>query len=115
MPNTFIKYADYPDVKERQSFTATAYFRNNSDAAEAPTTVEYRIDDLTSNSEILTWTTVTAASEVSITIKANENRILGDSNQYEVRQLTVAADRDTDNETRDTYQWRVENIQGYTG
>lgn len=114
MTDTFIKVPD-PDIKERSSFTATAYFRDSSDAADTPSTVHYRIDDLTTASEILGWTSVTPGASVSITIKSSENRIIGDSNHYEMRQLTVAADKDTDNETRDTVMWNVRNIQGFTG
>ena len=113
MTDTFIQHP-IPRHKERSSFTATAYFRDSSDAAEAPSTVHYRIDDLTTAAVVLDWTTITAAVSVNILIKSEYNKIIADSNSYEVRQLTVSADKGTDNETRDTVQWQVENIDGFT-
>ncbi|MCP5019814.1 MAG: hypothetical protein GY938_31690 [Ketobacter sp.] len=112
MTDTFIKLPD-PWVKERSSSTATAYFRDSSDAAEAPTTVHYRIDDLTTGTAVKDWTSATAAVSVAISITSAENQIYDSSNERERRQITVAADKDTDTETRDTAVWIVNNIGGF--
>jgi hypothetical protein len=64
-----------PNVKERNSITLTAYFRDSSNAASAPTTAH--------------------------------------SNERERRILTVSADKGTDTETRDTFQWYIENIGAF--
>ena len=112
MPDTFIKLGN-TNIKERNSISVTAYFRNSSDAATAPTTVHYRIDDITTNTEILTWTAVSAAASVSITVKSAENKIVQQSNKRERRQITVSADKGTTTETRDTAEWYIENIGGF--
>lgn len=112
MTDTFIKLPA-PSYKERNSFTATAYFRNSSDAASAPSTVHYRIDDLTTNTAITAWTAATPGTSVNISITPNENRIIDHSDVWERRQLTVSADKGTTSETRDTVEWFVENIRGW--
>ncbi len=112
MPNTFIKFPD-PYHKERSSITIAANFRNASDAAEAPTTVHYRIDNLSTGDNIVAWASVSASASVSITVKAGENIIKNEGNRRERYQITVAADKDTDDETRDVAFWICENIEGF--
>ena len=111
MTDTYVKTPN-PRIKERSSHTITAYFRS-AGAASAPATIHYRIDDLTTKTLITDWTSVSAAASVSITVKSSENRIISDSDKFERRQITVAADKGTDNETRDTAEWRIENIGGF--
>ena len=112
MADTFIKLPA-PSYKERNAFTATAYFRDSSDAASAPTTIDYRIDDLTTNTAITAWTSATPGTSVSISVTPTENRIIGQRNTWERRQLTVSADKGTSTETRDTVEWRVINIGSF--
>ena len=112
MTDTFIKLSN-TSAKERNSITVTAYFRDSSNAAEAPTTIHYRIDDLTTKTAITGWTSVTPAVSAAIVITSAENRIIGQGNKRERRQITVSADKGTTTETRDTAEWFVENIGGF--
>ena len=112
MPNTFVRTIT-PYVKERNSITLTAYFRDSSNAASAPTTAHYRIDDITTETAITAWTSLTPGASIDITIKSAENRIIDQSNERERRQITVSADKGTTTETRDTYQYFIENIGAY--
>ena len=108
---THIKITD-TNIAERSSIPVTAYFRD-SGAASAPSTVHYRIDNLTTHTNITGWTSVTPGVSVDITIKSAENRIIGQSNVRERRQITVSADKGTTTETRDTAEWFVNNIGGW--
>ena len=110
--SVFIKITD-TNIKERNSIPVTAYFRNASNAAEAPTTVHYRIDDITTATKVTDWTSVSAAASVTITVKSDENRIIAQGDARERRQITISADKDTTTETRDTAEWFIENIMGY--
>ena len=112
MPDTFIKLGQ-TNVKERNSIAVTAYFRDSSNAASAPTTVSYRIDDITTTTEILTWTSVTTGTSVSITVKSAENKIVNQGDKRERRQITVSADKGTTTETRSSAEWFIENIGGF--
>lgn len=99
--------------KEGSAFTAKARFRNRSDAsADTPSTVKYRVDCLTTCTQLADWTTVSAASEVSISITATHNAIQDDCNAYEIKQLTVASDFEAADQCRETIEWRVENLYG---
>ena len=111
MVDTYIA-VDKTTVKERSSFTATSHFRAE-DAAQAPTTAEYRIDCLDTGEAIQGWTSLTAATRISIPVTSENNRIVDNWHSKERRQLTVSADRGTATETRDTIQWQVENIRGF--
>ena len=112
MTDTFIRLPE-PRVHERSSFTATAYFRDGT-AADTPTTVHYRIDDITTGTAVVDWTSVTPGTSVSISVTSDENRIIGQANYRERRQLVVSADKGTSTETRDVVQYFVENTRGFT-
>ena len=112
MQSTFIKLGE-TFVKERNSITVTAYFRDKSNAADTPATVHYRIDDITTTTKITDWTTVTPGTSVAIVVKSNENRIVNQGDQRERRQITVSSDKGTTTETRDTKEWFIENIGGF--
>ena len=113
MPDTYVRVSK-PITDERNSITATAYFRDG-DSASAPTTASYRVDCLTTGTNIEGWTTLTPATEISIAIVSNSNRIVSNSNRFEKKQLTVAANRGETTETRDTVVWKVKNIRGFEG
>lgn len=112
MTDVFIKLPN-PEYHERSSFTATVYFRNSSDAAEAPTTVDYRIDGLTTDTAITGWTSVTPATSVSISVTPTENRVINNRNRLERRQITVSANRGLSTETRDIVMYKVINNRGW--
>ena len=112
MTDTFIKLP-HPIVKERNSITVTAYFRDAANAAEAPSTIHYRIDDLTTNTAVKAWTSVSAASSAAIVVLSAENRIVHNGNKTERRQITVSADKGTTTETRDTAEWFIDNIGAF--
>lgn len=98
---------------EGSSFVATAYFRDRAtSAADAPSTVKYRIDCLTTGRQVVDWTTASAAASVAISITATHNAILNDCNAYETKQLTVAGDFEAADQSKGTYTWRVENLYG---
>ena len=112
MTDVFIS-APMARFKEGSSFTATAHFRDSSNAAEVPTTSSYRIDCLTTGKEITDWTSLTPAVSNSIAITATENAIQNQTNTTEKKQLTVAANPDGATQVRDTIEWKVVNIAFY--
>lgn len=99
--------------EEGSGFTAVASFRDRATAAaDTPATVKYRLDCLTTGQTILDWTTVSPGSSVSIPITGAQNNILDDSNDYEIKQLTVESDVGSSDQCRGRKTWRVENIYG---
>lgn len=98
---------------EGTNFTVTVNFRNRSGiAAATPTTVHYRVDDITGRQMITDWTSVSAASSVDIDITPTENAINGDSNAIERRQLLVKADSGLSTQAIGRGIWQIENLQG---
>lgn len=105
---------------EKSSFTATAYFRTRSTGAAAtPTTVHYRIDNLSTRNEVKDWTSVSPGTTASITVSASDNAIEGGSFEqalprWQTMQLTVAIDKDLSTQVTASKTWRVKNLLGVT-
>ncbi|HEX7114975.1 MAG TPA: hypothetical protein VF193_07570 [Steroidobacter sp.] len=103
-----------PRVQEGSAFTATAYFRDRAtSAASAPSTVKYRIDNLTTGDVEQDWTSVSAGASVSISVTATHNAIRSPCNTVELKQLTVAANPDTETQVRQSIVYEVANIRGF--
>ncbi len=102
-------------VNEKSNFTATVNFRDRATkAASTPTTIQYRIDDLTTRIEITDWTTVSAASSITIAITPTENAIQDNSSRLERRQLLVKADDGLSTQAIGQKQWQIVNYFGIT-
>lgn len=100
-----------PEFPERSSFVSTVYFRDGN-TATTPSAVKYRIDCLTTGENLKAWTSLTPGASINITVTASENAIQAQSNNKEKKQITVAAEPDTDGETRDYVTWKTKNIRG---
>ena len=100
-------------VNERSSSQITATFLNASKVATAPTSARYRIDDLTNRErEILDWTTIaTPTATETVTITAEQNRIVSEQNVRELRQITVEA-TSGGQPFREAYQYEIVNLIG---
>jgi len=104
-----------PEINERSAFRVTTYHRDASDAAATPSTIHYRIDCLSTSTDILGWTAVGSPSTSNtLSIKSSENRIIDDANAREVKQLTVSVDKGTNDETRAVVTWRTVNTKRVT-
>lgn len=100
-------------INERSQAIATVRFRTRSSAAAStPTTVHYKLSNLQTREIITDWTSVSAAAEVTVTIKAGENKIRDNTHTMERMELLVAADKGLDTESigRKTYQ--IMNVYG---
>jgi len=109
--NTYVKPLGL-EYFEKSAVTVGANFRSGG-AAAVPTTVHYRVDNLTTKTNIVDWTSVTPAASVSISITPAQNTITSNCNPWERRQVTFAADKDTATETRDIVEYKLMNIGGF--
>lgn len=99
--------------QEGSAFTASVDFRTRSTgAASTPTTIHYRLDCVTTQRELLAWTSVSAASSVSLAITGAQNAIQSDCNDYEWKQLTVKVDDGLSTQHVDVKKWRIGNLYG---
>ena len=79
------------NVNEGSTAWLTVTFLDKNKEPEAPTTIFYRIDCLTTATAIKAETPVTpAASSVEIELTVMDNRIVKQSNKYEKRLVTVS-------------------------
>lgn len=101
-------------VNERDAITATATRRNTSGELVAPTTLDWRIDCLTTGEAVQGWTTVAApAAEQTIAVAGALNAIRDDGNAYEDKQLTLRYDSGLSTQHHEHQVWRVRNVAGY--
>lgn len=102
--------------RENSSFSATAKFIIRSTATmAAPTTVEYKIYNISSNEVIRDWTTIASAASVTIDITSADNAIRDDRNEYERMALLVAADRGLTTEANELADYWLTNVEGVSG
>ena len=100
-----------PVVLEGDYFEATIYYRA-SGSASANSSLEYRIDCMTTGTEIKDWTPATSATATGayvFAVDSTPNRIIDRSNANEKRLITVVADRGTGFSPRDNIEYIVNN------
>lgn len=101
-------------VPEGCAFTATAYMRDRATAAaSAPSTLKYRLDNLTTGENVLDWTTATAATSVSIAVTATQNAIRDECNKVEKMELTVSANHGLATQVRQSVQYMIANNRAF--
>lgn len=97
-------------VQEGDSFPVSAYFRDRSTAeADAPDTVDFRVDCLTTGRVVVDWTAAAAGDSTSILMQSDYSAILNRSNSTEQKQLTVRANRGTSSQVSERKIWIVRN------
>lgn len=101
-------------VREGSAFTATAYFRDRATAAaSAPTSIKYRLDNLTTLETVLDWTTATPGTTLSIALTASQNAIRQECNASEKMELTVSADHELATQVRQSVQYTIANNRAF--
>lgn len=99
---------------ERTQVPVTARVRTRSTALAAiPTTIEYKVYNLSTKEVIKDWTSVTAAAEISFTISAIINTIRDKSHASERLDVMVSADRGLSTEAVGRAQYKLINLAGH--
>jgi len=75
-----------------------------------PTNARYRLDDLDSRRELVAWTSLTAATEMTITIPAASNAIIAVNRKRERKVLTVEIDDGLASGHHSEYIYWVKNL-----
>jgi hypothetical protein len=101
-------------VNEGSADVWEAKFYDPSDNAITPTTVHYRLRDLTNCRLIRDWTAVTAAQTVEIPITATENAIYSACTGQQENCLTVMANKDTALQRAVEERYVIRNLQGFS-
>ena len=96
---------------EKSQITITARAINKDGVLFTPTNARYRVDDLTSRNELVAWTSLTAATSMTITLAASVNAIIDSSKKFEVQVLTVETDHGLSSAHPEEYKYRVKNLE----
>ena len=100
------------NVNEEGTLYVTVKFYDTNDTLFTPASADYRVDCLSSGSEIRNWTALTPATSVSIPLTGDDNRIVDGRHSREMRQLVVRYTDGSGNEQKSQAQYRVDNLQG---
>jgi hypothetical protein len=78
-----------PAFLEYDSCLVNASFVDIAGNSLVPASLEYRIDDIVSGTQILTWTTLTPAAVVQIIATSAQNALISNSLCHETHQVLV--------------------------
>lgn len=100
-----------PEVNEKSTAYVEATFRDKDGTNAAPTGARYRIDCLTTNTQVKDWTTISSPVAVEeITVKPSENAIISSGNAQEVKRVTVEGTYGVDDSVYEQYDITVLNL-----
>ena len=84
-------------VNELSKATFTARPIDDTGVAFTPTTTRYRLDDKTSQTELVAWTDLTVSTAMDIAIPATVHAMVDSNIKLETKVLTVETDYSTSN------------------
>jgi hypothetical protein len=99
--------------EESTAFLSIGFYDKNNNLT-TPSSVKYRLDCLTNNSEIRGWTGIAPASSVEITLDSTDNSIIDQGNFTEIRLVTIEAYYGVSDKLTETYQYLVKNLRKIT-
>ena len=99
--------------EESTAFLGVSFYDKN-DELTTPTSVTYRVDCLTNNSELRDWTGVAPQSQIEITLDTSDNVIIDQGNFTEIRLVTIEAYYGVADKLTTTYQYLVKNLRKIT-
>ncbi len=95
---------------ERTSLRVTARLRSGRDPV-SPTTLHYKLMNLSRNETLIDWTAVTPPSaDVEIDIDA---RLLNVTRNEEKFEITIVGDKDTDEQVTNDLAWVLQNRRAF--
>jgi hypothetical protein len=99
-------------INENTALTLTISFADDTGAEIIPATAEYRLDDVSSGAEILTWTSITpSTAALDIIITEAQNAILDSTREREKKRLTARFTYGADNKQATAeYIYAVRNL-----
>ena len=100
-------------VNEKSQIFITATHLDKAGDPTTPTSLRYRIDDVSSGAVILDWTSIAITSPGTsheITVTAAQNAILNTLNSSEQKILTLETTSFSD-VRNDVFRWNVVNMQ----
>jgi hypothetical protein len=101
-----------PVVNEKSTAYLSAEFLNKADGQDAPASISYRIDCLTSGQEVKGDTPVTPPNGiVEIPLSPGDTAIINTTEDYEVRLVTVTATYGASDALSEEFEYIVKNLR----
>lgn len=98
-------------VNEGTALAVDVSFLSETGTPIAPSTVHYRLFNVTARRDVIDWTEIATAPDVEISIPAQAVRIENDRNPREVQELTVVANKDLPTQVPEVFSWEVTNLE----
>lgn len=98
-------------VNEGSTAYLTVTFLDKDGNQAAPTSITYRIDCLTTGTQVKGDTVVTPAAQVEITLGADDNAIQDQTNENEERLVTIEASYGASDGVKDSYRYILRNLK----
>lgn len=92
---------------EGSAFTKVGRITDENNDLYVPQTLEYSVVCETTGQTVVGWTNITPASEFSIVLTSEVNRILNRHNSKERKVLLIRVNQDTDNAAIRVHDWEV--------
>jgi hypothetical protein len=99
-------------VNEGSSADFVVSFRDADGDLAVPTAVRYRIDCMTTGAQIKDWTSLSAASSVTVPMTPTENVMQSESNSRETRRVTIEASYAAADKIVDFEEFTLANSMG---
>jgi hypothetical protein len=100
-------------IKENTQYPFRMTLKDADSVLVGPSTLEWRLDCVTSGGEITGWAFLSADSSVDHVVPATSNRIQDSANLVERKRITVSANRGTSTEIVDHLEYDVLNSAYY--
>ena len=104
-------------VNEASTMNVLTKFYGLSNVPTVPSSVRYRLKDITNDRVVTDWTDLVPALEVEIEISAEENQIYLDGRRpfqrFETRALVVQANYGTPTQYVAELQYMIKNLRGF--
>lgn len=96
---------------EGSTIVFSARHLTNEKVLRTPSTLKWRLDDLTNNREIVDWTEITGPSSTNeITISRENNAKYSRQQEKELRQLTIYTEDSNGNDAQDIFHYTLIRI-----
>ena len=101
-------------VNESSTCTFRVRFFDTSDAPATPTTVHYKVYDVSNQRTVRNWTAVSTAEYVDIQIDAADHDIFDDTKKFQKHTLTVQANQGLATQYSDEFAYTIKNLSAFT-
>jgi hypothetical protein len=101
-------------VNEASACTWRVSFEDADGNPETPTTVHWKLNDLTNCRTLQDWVQIPAQSVVDIDITPEQNAISGTCHDYQELVLSIQTDQGLDTQASGEQRYVVANLTGFT-